>query len=46
MQVIIKNKFWTIGGSSKIQDTAGNPVANVKGKIFSFTKKKLIQDYV
>lgn len=44
MQVIIKNKFWTIGGSSKIQDTAGNPVANVKGKIFSFTKKKLIQD--
>ena len=44
MQVIIKNKFFTIGGSSKIQDTAGNPVANVKGKIFSPTKKKLLQD--
>lgn len=44
MQVIIKNRFWTIGGSSEIKDVRGNVLYNVKGKIFSFTRKKLLQD--
>lgn len=44
MQVIVKNNFWTVGGSSEVKDIQGNVIYKVKGKIFSFTRKKLLQD--
>ena len=44
MQVIIKNKFWTVGGSSEIKDIRGNVLYKVKGRALSFTRKKFIQD--
>ena len=42
MKYIIKNKILTIGGSSTVKDEAGNDLFYVKGKIFTFTKKKHI----
>ncbi|MBP3619898.1 MAG: LURP-one-related family protein [Clostridia bacterium] len=44
MKVFIKNKIFTIGGSSEILDENQQPLYKVKGKIFSPTKKKLIYD--
>ena len=44
MQVVIRNKFFTIGGSSEIKDIVGNVIYKVKGRIFSFTRKKFLQD--
>ena len=41
MQLVVKNKFWSFGGSSIVKDIQDNPVANVKGKVFSVTKKKI-----
>ena len=43
MELAIKNKWISLGGSSTVQDLSGNDVLQVKGKIFSFTKKKLVQ---
>ena len=43
-QFHIVNKFFTVGGSSKILDMDKNPVYFVKGKVFSITKKKLLRD--
>ncbi|MBO4428536.1 MAG: LURP-one-related family protein [Clostridia bacterium] len=44
MELSIRNKWVSLGGSSVVQDTAGNDVFKVKGKVFSFTAKKTITD--
>ena len=44
MQLIIKNKWVSIGGSSTVQDVDGNDVLKVRGKVFSFTSKKYVED--
>ena len=44
MELSIKNKWVSIGGSSVIQDAAGKDVMKVKGKVFSFTRKKELTD--
>lgn len=44
MKVYIKNKFFSIGGSSDVVDENKNPVYKVKGRIFSITKVKKIYD--
>ena len=44
MQLVVKNKFWSLGGASTVKDIQDHPVANVKGKVFSVTKKKFIKD--
>lgn len=44
MEFAIKNKWISLGGSSVVQDTSGNDVMKVKGKIFSFTQKKFLTD--
>lgn len=42
MELAIKNKWISIGGSSTVQDMGGRDVLCVKGKIFTFTRKKLV----
>ena len=44
MELYIKNKWVSLGGSSVVQDASGNDVMKVKGKIFSFTQKKFLTD--
>ena len=44
MELLIKNKWISLGGSSVIQDVNGNDVMKVKGKVFSFTQKKFLTD--
>ena len=44
MELAIKNKWITLGGSSVVKDLEGKDVLFVKGRIFSFTRKKFIQD--
>lgn len=44
MKLYVKNKFGSIGGSSKVLDENNEPVYKVKGKIFSITRKKRICD--
>ena len=44
MRIIVKNKYVSWGGSSKVEDAAGNPLYRVKGKVFSWTKKKRLVD--
>ena len=44
MKIIVKNKFVSWGGSSKVEDEHGKPLYNVKGKAFSWTKKKKLKD--
>ena len=43
-ELAIKNKWISIGGSSVVQDLNGNDVLKVKGKVFTFTSKKIITD--
>lgn len=43
-ELAIKNKWISIGGSSVVQDLDGNDVLKVKGKVFTFTSKKIITD--
>ncbi len=43
-KVYIRNKLISLGGSSQVLDENHQPLYKVKGKIFSFTKKKLIYD--
>lgn len=43
MELAIKNKWVSLGGSSTVQDLNGNDVLKVQGKIFSFTKKKIVK---
>ena len=42
MELQIKNKWISIGGSSVVQDLNGNDVLKVKGKVFTFTAKKFV----
>ena len=44
MKIIVKNKFVSWGGSSKVEDEYGKPLYKVKGKAFSWTKKKTLKD--
>ena len=44
MEFSIKNKWVSLGGSSVVQDVNGNDVFKVKGKVFSFTRKKTLTD--
>lgn len=44
MKLIIKNKLVSVGGSSTVTDENGNKAYNVKGKVFSVTKKKYVKD--
>ena len=44
MKIIVKNKFISWGGSSKVEDAAGNPLYRVKGRMFSWTRKKRLVD--
>ena len=44
MELSIKNKWITVGGSSVVQDVNGNDILKVKGKVFSFTRKKFLTD--
>ena len=44
MELSIKNKWISLGGSSTVQDMDGKDVLKVKGKIFSFTQKKFVMD--
>ena len=44
MKVYIKNKFWSLGGGSSVVDENKNPVFQVKGKVFSITRKKYLCD--
>lgn len=44
MKLFIKNKVWTLGGSSFVLNEAGENVYTVKGKVFSPTRKKIVKD--
>ena len=44
MELIIRNKWISLGGSSEVKDVNGNDVFVVKGKVFSFTQKKFLND--
>ena len=44
MEFIIRNKWISLGGSSYVRDINENDVLKVKGKIFTFTRKKLVQE--
>lgn len=44
MELAIRNKWFTIGGSSIVKDVNEKDVLNIKGKVFSFTRKKFVQD--
>ncbi|MCR5422126.1 MAG: LURP-one-related family protein [Bacilli bacterium] len=44
MEVYIRNKWVSLGGSSVVKDVNENDVLKVKGKIFTFTKKKFVCD--
>lgn len=44
MKVTIKNKLFSLKGSSSVKDENNNPVFKVKGKLFSITSKKRIYD--
>lgn len=44
MKIIVKNKFISWGGSSKVEDEHGKALYKVKGKAFSWTRKKILKD--
>ena len=44
MKIIVKNKWVSWGGSSKVEDAAGNPLYRVKGRMLSWTRKKRLVD--
>ena len=44
MQLKIKNKWISLGGSSYITDMQDNQIFKVKGKVFTFTSKKFFMD--
>lgn len=41
-KLAIKNEWLSLGGSSTVQDMNGKNVLRVKGKVFSFTRKKFL----
>ncbi len=44
MEVSIRNKWISLGGSSTVKDMDEKDVLFVKGRIFSFTRKKFVKD--
>ena len=44
MELAIKNKWISLGGASTVTDLTGRDVLKVKGKVFSFTRKKFVKD--
>ena len=44
MELSIKNKWISLGGSSMVQDATGKDILKIKGKVFSFTQKKFVTD--
>ena len=44
MEIAIRNKWITLGGSSVVKTLDGKDLLKVKGKIFTWTRKKIIQD--
>ncbi len=44
MKVYIKNKFWSLSGGSSVLNENQEPVFQVKGKVFSFTRVKWLCD--
>ena len=42
MDIAIRNKWISLGGSSVIKDLNGKDLLKVKGRIFSFTRKKFV----
>ena len=44
MQVSIRNNWISLRGSSKVKDMEERNVLNVKGKFWTFTRKKFVQD--
>ena len=44
MKVFVKNKLISLGGSSEVLNEDKEPIFKVKGKIFTFTKKKKMYD--
>ena len=44
MEVAIRNKWISFGGSSTVTDLQGNDLLIVKGKFWTFTAKKFIKD--
>ena len=44
MQLIVRNKWISLKGSSYVRDINGNDVMKVEGKFWTFTKKKFIKD--
>ena len=44
MELVVKNKFFSLGGSSKVLAENGADAFIVKGKCFSITKKKFVKD--
>jgi len=43
-ELIIRNKFFSIKGKSKVYDLDGKEFLQVDGKLISFTTKKFVQD--
>lgn len=44
MEFYIRNKWISLGGSSTVKDVNENDVFKVTGKVFSFTRKKILTD--
>ena len=44
MRLIIRNKWISLGGSSYIRDENEKDILKVKGKIFTFTRKKFVRE--
>lgn len=44
MELAIRNKWFSLRGSSVVKDLSGKDVLKVKGKFWTFTRKKFIQD--
>lgn len=44
MELIIRNKWISLAGSSYVRDMNENDIYQVKGKFWTFTKKKFIKD--
>lgn len=44
MELAIRNKWISLGGSSVVKDLNENDVLKVKGKVFTFSNKKFVYD--
>lgn len=44
MELTVKNKFFSLGGASKVLNENKEEVLKVKGKVFSITRKKFVKD--